>query len=42
MRTTLSVMIATTNALSMQRVVEVYNYSKDLEEQLRRDRCWEI
>lgn len=35
-------MIATTNALSMQRVVEVYNYSKDLEEQLHRDRCWEI
>lgn len=35
-------MIVTTNALSMQRVIEVYNYSKDLEEQLRRDRCWEI
>lgn len=36
------VLINRTNQLNMQKVIEVYNYNKDLDEQLRRVRCWEV
>ena len=35
-------LIDKTNSLNMQRVIEVYNYQQDIEEQLRETRAWRI
>lgn len=35
-------LINRTNSLNMQRVLEVYNYQQDLEEQFREFRAWRI
>ena len=35
-------LINKTNNLNMQRVIEVYNYQQDIEEQLRETRAWRI
>ena len=35
-------LIDKTNSLNMQRVMEVYNYQEDIEEQLRETRAWRI
>lgn len=36
------VKIGEINSASMQRVMEVYNYQEDIEEQLRETRAWRI
>lgn len=36
------VKIGEINSSSMQRVMEVYNYQEDIEEQLRETRAWRI
>lgn len=35
-------LIDKTNSLNMQRVIEVYNYQQDIEEQLCETRAWRI
>ena len=35
-------LIDRTNGLNMQRVLEVYDYNQDLEEQFREPRAWRI
>jgi hypothetical protein len=35
-------LIDRTNGLNMQRVLEVYNYQQDLEEQFKESRTWRI
>lgn len=35
-------LIDKTNSLNMQRVIEVYDYQQDIEEQLRETRAWRI